>query len=160
MDATQTSRRTMLCEPDAISWGWLPGTTAPSDLRPKNSQPAHLSLTAQPCISIGWRCPARPPNVTASGFYTLPLASRCNSSGLSHGVLLGCFRSSARNRFLSAECIKTEASKRDNWTMVLAIRWYRLLKSLLDLRSGRAVPSYANGSSLARMVGRYSETVG
>jgi hypothetical protein len=30
----------------------------------------------------------------------------------------------------------------------------------LDLHSGRALPFYASGSSMPRMVGRYSETVG
>jgi hypothetical protein len=34
------------------------------------------------------------------------------------------------------------------------------LRLFLDLQSGRVLPFYANGPSLARMVGRYSATVG
>jgi hypothetical protein len=34
------------------------------------------------------------------------------------------------------------------------------LRLFLDLQSGRVLPCYANGPSLARMIGRYSATVG
>ena len=34
------------------------------------------------------------------------------------------------------------------------------LRLFLDLQSGRVLPFYANGPSLARMIGRYSATVG
>jgi hypothetical protein len=71
-----------------------------------------------------------------------------------------CFRSCMPNRSLSAEFIETDGSKRDNWTMVLAIRSYQLLNPFLDLQSRRVLHFYANGSSLARMIGRYSATVG
>src|ERR1700735_4428612 len=49
-----------------------------------------------------------------------------------------------QDRLVCARCIKTEALKRSNWTMVLAIRWDCLL---LDLWSGLVLGFYVNGSS-------------
>jgi hypothetical protein len=72
-----------------------------------------------------------PPVASSSGANSLQtpsLASRCGSTGLSHSVLLRSFSFAHTGLIRRAECMKTEASKRDNWTMVLAIHWYLPLK--------------------------------